>query len=158
MRKMRLVVFAGVSLVGAIGIPAASSAAATQYTIHDTVTEGPDADVNPCTGGAGMFSDTGKVVIHETVNASGGGAFTGTIVGTWAFVGDNAADSASGKLTGWFGGTFNAKGVTQDGGTFAVRGTMADGRRIVVHEVAHETIGADGTVHVSLDRLGMSCG
>lgn len=96
-------------------------------------------------------------MIHETVNSGGGGAFTGTIVGTFSFVGDNPADNASGRLTGWFAGTFNANGVVQEGGTFSVNGTSADGTRLVFHEVAHVTVGADGTVHVSFDRQSLSC-
>ena len=156
MKKMLLGAFVGVVLVGAVGIPATSFAAATQYTIHETFSEPPTADVNPCTVGTGMFSQIGKVVIHETLNASGG-AFTLTVVGTFTFVGDNPTDSVSGRFTGWFGGTFNAKGVIQDGGTFSVTGTGTGGTRIVEHDVGHVTIGADGTVHVSFDRQTLSC-
>ena len=157
MTKTRLAAFAAVILAGAVGLPATGYAAATQTTIHDTFSDPPAADFNPCTGGSGLFSDSGKIVTHETFNASGGGTFTGTVVGTFTFVGDNPADSGSGRFTGWFGGTFNAQGVTQDGGTFTVTGALANGMHIVQNEVAHETIGSDGTVHVQFDRPTLSC-
>lgn len=156
MKKTRLAAFAAVALAGTVALPGTAFAAATQYTIHETFTDGPFADVNPCTGGTGLFSSTGSIVFHETLNAGGGGAFTGTVTGKFRFVGDDSADSASGRFTGWFGGTFNARGVIQEGGTFNVTG-RGDRTRLVLTEVGHVTIGSDGTIHVEFGRQTLHC-
>ena len=155
MAHRRSVAFVFTALVASAGLAGTAWAAAATVTLHDTFSDS-HPDSNPCTGGLGTFSQSGTTVLHDTQTA-GGEAFTETIVGTFAFAGNNPLDSVSGRFTGWFGGTFNARGVSQDGGTFSVTAADKAGHHIVMTEVTHETIGADGIPRVQFDRPQLHC-
>ena len=157
MKFARLAGFAGAFLLTVVGFSAPASGSAAQLTVHGVFSLGPLADSNPCTRGLGWSSNSGKFVEHYTANAAGGLAFTATFVGTFTFTGDNPMDSATGRVTGWFGGTMSHGGLTQGGGTFSVTVVDGWGNHISASGVAHGTIGVDGTVHVSFLRLRVHC-
>jgi len=159
MGHKRRVALAVIGFAAVIAMPTASFAApAVTDTQHFTTTDGPSPDVNPCTGAPGLFGDAGKLVVHETDTAKGGVAFTGTFVGTAAFVSSgDPRDNAAGKTVGWFGGTISQRGTSQDGGTFS--GHLQDGWGHHISEggVFHETFLANGTLVVTVDRNRLTC-
>ena len=57
----------------------------------------------------------------------------------------------------WFGVSFNNKNAVQhQTSTFVLKGT--DGSHIVVHEVVHFSVNANGVVTVDFDNTGVHCG
>ena len=156
MKSSRLAGFGVTFLLAAAALSAPASGKAAQLTIHGTlVLSAPSA--NPCTGGLGSLVFSSKYVVHVTANAAGGLAFTGTFVGTFTFTGVNSMDSASGRATGWFGGTVSHGGVTQLGGTFSISVVDGWGNHITGGGVFHITRGPDGTVRAFVLRLRLHC-
>ena len=120
----------------------------------------PQAMTNPCTGATGTLTAIAKTAIfHATTFTSGPEFwFTGTDEGTVAFAPDDPNGvSASGHYAEWFGESFNNKNDVQHfTSTFRLKGT--DGSLIVVHEVAHFSINANGVITVNFDNPSVHCG
>jgi hypothetical protein len=115
---------------------------------------------NPCTGATGTLTAIAKTAIFHVTSFTSGPEFwfTGTDEGTVTFTPDDPEGvSASGHYAEWFGESFNNKNDVQHyTSTFRLTGT--DGSHLVVHEVAHFSINANGVITASFDNAGAHCG
>jgi hypothetical protein len=148
-----------ISAVAASGVP---------YTIHG-VDQGTFVDEGLCSPSATITVD-GKFVLHVNATEVGltdeeifeafntgdpegillGLTFTET--GTFTAV-ESTGQTISGRVTMWFGGNINHDGHTiVFTGTFNVRGMDEDGNHIVAHGNAHVTVVNDEPV-VAFDRF-----
>jgi hypothetical protein len=127
---------------------------------RNTALFAPQPMTNPCTGAPGILTAIAKTAIfHSTTFTTGPETWiTTTAEGTTTFTPDDPLGVvASGHFSEWFGVSLNNKNAVQhDTSTFQLRGT--DGSHIVVQEVMHFGINANGLVTVSFDKSGVRCG
>jgi hypothetical protein len=155
---MALMAVAGLVLLGAG--PAAAGAGTVSFTqhFHDQVID-QESTQNPCTGDVGTLTLIARNgVVHVTTNANGLWA-TLTATGDATFVADDpSAPSASGHFAAWDGENVNRQNNTATE-TFNAVLVGTDGSRVVVHEVAHVNVSADGTSGgVTFDKPTVHCG
>jgi hypothetical protein len=153
--------------LAAAALALAATASAADHTtvtetehIHGAFTE-PGFDVNPCTGVAiTSFDADGNVVAHVTYFLEDGeptelwATFTET--GKLTLTDANNV-TYTGHFTAW--GNFNLnERNTNNTFTLTFRASGSDGSSLIVHEVSHFALNANGQVTVSLDRLSLDCG
>ena len=120
----------------------------------------PQPITNPCTGAPGTLTATAHTGVFHTTSFTTGPEFwiTSTAEGTATFTPDDPHGvTASGHFAEWFGVSLNNRNEVQhDTSTFQLKGT--DGSHIVVQEVVHFSINANGVVTVNFDNVGVHCG
>jgi len=141
------------ALLAALVVPlfGGSTALANGPADHTLPPDDVDVDTNPCTGLVTTITISWtKFVLHETLDASGGGHFTVTGVATIT-----TADGFSGRLTFWAGGNFNGGGSEE---TFTQSATLRNGSGsvVVARGVFHITE-KDGVPVVEFDRESLEC-
>jgi hypothetical protein len=160
-RLLTLVALAGAALALAATAFAADHATVTETeNIHGAFTA-PEFDVNPCTGAAiTSFEADGNVVAHVTYFLEDGepteGWATFTETGKVTLTDTNDA-TYTGHFTVW--GNFNLnERNTNNTVTHTFMASGSDGSSLIAHETAHFATNANGQVTVSFDRLSLDCG
>lgn len=157
-------VFVSVTMLVVLAIPVRADDGAGAVTMTQTfkdATQSFTGDVNPCTGGTGIFALTFNGVFHITYLTSGVGAgtfwATGTMEGTFVFTPDDPSQAiVTGHFASWFGenSNLNNGAVTA---TFTAHGTGSDGSTIAFHDVMHVSLSATGITN-SFDKPSLTCG
>ncbi|MEP6852520.1 MAG: hypothetical protein ABJA87_07680 [bacterium] len=148
-----------VAAFGLTSAPALAAAGGTGHTVtmtehqHGTFTQ-PDA-TNPCTGAPGVATFDGNSVEHVTFFPAGDEVWatfteTGKVTVTWDGV------TYTGHVTVWGNFNLNEKNSNTTF-TLSIRLFAPDGSSVVVHEVTHFALNANGVVTVDFDKLSFTC-
>ena len=151
------------SLVAAGGLATAASAAAATGGSGHTVTTTQNfhgvqtfSNPDPCNGNPAVVTATVNMVTHETFFPATGEAHM-TFTEEFSFTVVEATITATGHMTTWANFNMNQQN-SNSSFTSSGHATGSDGSNLTYHEVAHFTLNADGTLTVSFDRPGLTCG
>jgi hypothetical protein len=157
MRVRMLAWGAVVGLLVALVTPMAAFAQAETTTTHFSDSDS-YADVNPCTGATGTFSETFKGVTHSTELPDGSFHETTTVTSTFTFVPDDPNEPTyTGRSTFWDGENLNKQNNYTSTVTNSFVAKGSDGSRLTGHLVVHVTVLPDGTVRVGFEKDRVSC-
>ena len=144
-----------------IGPSAAASASGGSHTQSFTQTfHGSQAfnEVNPCTGGALVGTESSNIIAHETFFPAGDELWaTFTEEDKFSATDQSTGVSYAGHATFWDNLNINEQNSNATF-TFSAHATGSDGSTIRAQEVAHITMVPGGTISVSFDKPSLTCG
>ncbi len=111
-------------------------------------------DSSPCNGAVkGTYTGTVNIVVHESIDAQGGGHFAMTETGFLSFVSDDprVVPDFTAHATSTATDSFTPGNTIVIRLNYLLEGTASDGSHITFYDIEHMTISPSGTVTVSLD-------
>jgi hypothetical protein len=154
-RTLQMLVAAGAVVLGTAGVSQANGADAV--TVHQRGVDVNPGSQNPCSGVMGTVVDLNDIHFHVTTRPDGLLEETGHNTADVSFMPDDPAyPSYHGHETYAFHET-GSKDTSTTTTTFHVRMNGTDGTWLDVREVAHLTVGPDGSPVVTFDRARLGC-